>query len=565
MVKYIFVTGGVMSGVGKGVTTASIGKLFQFRGYDVEAIKIDPYLNVDPGTLNPIEHGEVYITEEVWEFKPVEGFSLKISEIDQDFGSYERFLGKNMSPEQNITSGQVYLSVILKEREGEFLGHTTQIIPHITDEIKKRIRQVSVRKKPDILITEVGGTVGDIEAMPFLEAIRQFRLEEKKEDTILIHVTYVPYLDTVQQQKSKPSQHSVRTLQGMGLQPDVLVARAKKPLTKDVLQKLSLFSNLPPEAVISNPDIDVIYELPLFFEQQKLGDYLCKISNLPIKKPQLDEWCNIVNLYKNAKEVVRIAVPGKYTQIVDSYISIQEALRHASACSGAKLELQWIDTEPIENDPKALEILGKFDGILLTPGFGSRGTEGMILTAEYAIREGMPYLGICFGCQLLFVAFCRSVLGLEGANSTEIDPNTPHPVVDLLPEQRAIKTKGGTMRLGGHKVILMENTRLKEAYNKTEVIERFRHRYHIMPQYADMAKDAGLIVSATDETGKIINAIELNKDFLIMGVQFHPEFKSRPNLPSPVYLAFIKEALRYQKFKKEGIKTLNTPLEFETP
>ncbi|MBS7279418.1 MAG: CTP synthase [Candidatus Freyarchaeota archaeon] len=549
MVKYIFVTGGVMSGVGKGVTTASIGKLFQFRGYDVEAIKIDPYLNVDPGTLNPIEHGEVYITEEVWEFKPVEGFSLKISEIDQDFGSYERFLGKNMSPEQNITSGQVYLSVILKEREGEFLGHTTQIIPHITDEIKRRIRQVSVRKKPDILITEVGGTVGDIEAMPFLEAIRQFRLEEKKEDTILIHVTYVPYLDTVQQQKSKPSQHSVRTLQGMGLQPDVLVARAKKPLTKDVLQKLSLFSNIPPEAVISNPDIDVIYELPLFFEQQKLGDYLCKISNLPIKKPQLDEWCNIVNLYKNAKEVVRIAVPGKYTQIVDSYISIQEALRHASAYSGAKLELQWIDTEPIENNPKAIERLRKFDGVLLTPGFGSRGTEGMILTAEYAIREGMPYLGICFGCQLLFVAFCRSVLGLEGANSTEIDPNTPYPVVDLLPEQRAIKTKGGTMRLGGHKVILMENTRLKEAYNKTEVIERFRHRYHIMPQYAEMAKDAGLIVSATDETGKIINAIELNKDFLIMGVQFHPEFKSRPNLPSPVYLAFIKEALRYQKLK----------------
>ncbi|MBS7252134.1 MAG: CTP synthase, partial [Candidatus Freyarchaeota archaeon] len=389
----------------------------------------------------------------------------------------------------------------------------------------------------------------DIEAMPFLEAIRQFRLEEKKEDTILIHVTYVPYLDTVQQQKSKPSQHSVRTLQGMGLQPDVLVARAKKPLTKDVLQKLSLFSNIPPEAVISNPDIDVIYELPLFFEQQKLGDYLCKISNLPIKKPQLDEWCNIVNLYKNAKEVVRIAVPGKYTQIVDSYISIQEALRHASAYSGAKLELQWIDTEPIENNPKAIERLRKFDGVLLTPGFGSRGTEGMILTAEYAIREGMPYLGICFGCQLLFVAFCRSVLGLEGANSTEIDPNTPYPVVDLLPEQRAIKTKGGTMRLGGHKVILMENTRLKEAYNKTEVIERFRHRYHIMPQYAEMAKDAGLIVSATDETGKIINAIELNKDFLIMGVQFHPEFKSRPNLPSPVYLAFIKEALRYQKLK----------------
>jgi CTP synthase len=549
MVKYIFVTGGVMSGVGKGVTTASIGKLFQFRGYKVEAIKIDPYLNVDPGTLNPIEHGEVYITEEVWEFKPVEGFSLKISEIDQDFGSYERFLGENMSPEQNITSGQVYLSVILKEREGEFLGRTTQIIPHITDEIKRRIRQVAIKKKPDILITEVGGTVGDIEAMPFLEAIRQFRLEEKKEDTILIHVTYVPFLDTVQQQKSKPSQHSVRTLQGMGLQPDIIVARAKKPLVKEVLQKLSLYSNLPPEAVISNPDIEVVYELPLFFERQKLGDYLCKVSNLPVREPKFDEWCNIVNLYKDAKEVVRIAVPGKYTQIVDSYISIQEALKHASAYSGAKLELQWIDTEPLENEPKAVGILKKFDGILLTPGFGSRGTEGMIQTAEYAIKEGIPYLGICFGGQLLFIAFCRSVLGLTGANSTEIDPNTKYPVVDLLPEQRAIKSKGGTMRLGGHKVLLMENSKLREAYGKSEVIERFRHRYHIMPQYAEMAEDAGLKVSARDETGKIINAIELDKNFIV-GVQFHPEFKSRPNHPSPIYLAFIKEALKYKKSKK---------------
>ncbi len=555
MVKYIFVTGGVMSGVGKGVTTASIGKLFQFRGYNVDAIKIDPYLNVDPGTLNPIEHGEVYITEEVWEFEPAEDFSLKISEIDQDFGTYERFLGKNMSPEQNITSGQVYLSVILKEREGKFLGRTTQIIPHITDEIKRRIRQVAKRKNPGILITEVGGTVGDIEAMPFLEAIRQFRIEEKKEDTILIHVTYVPFLDTVQQQKSKPSQHSVRTLQGMGLQPDVIVGRGEKPLTKEVLQKLSLFSNLPLEAVISNPDIDVVYELPLFFEEQKLGDYLCRISNLPIKEPKIDEWRSIVNLYKNTEEVVRIAVPGKYTQIVDSYISIQEALRHASACSGAKLELCWVDTEPIEKDHRAIENLKKFDGILLTPGFGSRGTEGMILTAEYAIKEEIPYLGICFGCQLLFVAFCRSVLGLTGANSTEIDSNTPYPVVDLLPEQRAIKAKGGTMRLGGHKIFLTENSRLKEAYGKSEVverhevIERFRHRYHIIPKYAEMAEDAGLRVSARDETGKIINAIELNKDFLIMGVQFHPEFKSRPNLPSPVYLAFIKEALRYQKSK----------------
>ncbi len=540
------VTGGVMSGIGKGVTTASIGKLFQFRNYDVEVIKIDPYLNVDPGTLNPVEHGEVYITEEVWEFRPVKGFKLTISEIDQDFGTYERFLGKFISPEQNITSGQIYLTVILQERRGEFLGRTIQIIPHITDEIKRRIRGVAEKKKPDILLIEVGGTVGDIEAMPFLEAIRQFRLEEGKGNTALVHVTYVPFLETVQQQKSKPTQHSVRALQGMGLQPDIIVCRSEEPLSEDVRRKLSLYCNVPPEAVISNPNMEVIYKLPLLFEEQRLGEYLCKILSLPPRKPSLEKWSRLVSLYENARETVRIAMPGKYTQIVDSYISINEAIRHAAASLGAKPSIEWIDTTSFEEDPGSVEVLENFDGILLTPGFGMRGVEGMILSAEYAIERRIPYLGICFGGQLLFVAFCRSILGLKNANSSEVNPSAPHLVVDLLPEQRKLRNKGGTMRLGGHKVYLVRGTKLWDAYKQDVVVERFRHRYHIIPEYARKAEEAGMKVSAYDETGRIINAIEL-EDGWIVGVQFHPEFKSRPDNPSPVYKAFIRESLKRRK------------------
>ena len=540
------VTGGVMSGIGKGVTTASIGKLFQFRNYDVEVIKIDPYLNVDPGTLNPVEHGEVYITEEVWEFRPVKGFKLTISEIDQDFGTYERFLGKFISPEQNITSGQIYLTVILQERRGEFLGRTIQIIPHITDEIKRRIRGVAEKKKPDILLIEVGGTVGDIEAMPFLEAIRQFRLEEGKGNTALVHVTYVPFLETVQQQKSKPTQHSVRTLQGMGLQPDIIVCRSEEPLSEDIRRKLSLYCNVPPEAVISNPNMEVIYKLPLLFEEQRLGEYLCKILSLPPRKPSLEKWSRLVSLYENARETVRIAMPGKYTQIVDSYISINEAIRHAAASLGAKPSIEWIDTTSFEEDPGSVEVLENFDGILLTPGFGMRGVEGMILSAEYAIERRIPYLGICFGGQLLFVAFCRSILGLKNANSSEVNPSAPHLVVDLLPEQRKLRNKGGTMRLGGHKVYLVRGTKLWDAYKQDVVVERFRHRYHIIPEYARKAEEAGMKVSAYDETGRIINAIEL-EDGWIVGVQFHPEFKSRPDNPSPVYKAFIRESLKRRK------------------
>ena len=545
MTKYIFVTGGVMSGIGKGVTSASIGKLFQFRNYDVSIIKIDPYLNVDPGTLNPVEHGEVFVTEEVWDFQPVEGGPLyRISEIDQDFGTYERFLGKDLHPSANITSGQIYLSVILKERFGTFLGKTIQIIPHITEEIKARIREIA-QNGCDILITEIGGTVGDIEAMPFLEAIRQFRIEEPENDTALVHVTLIPYSESVGELKTKPTQHSVRVLQGLGLQPDIIVGRAKMFLPDSVKKKISLYCNVPESAVISNPELETIYELPLIFETQGLGNYLSNnLLSMVAPKPELSKWEEIVDFYKKPKQVINIAMPGKYIDISDSYVSINEALKHAAAKLGKKIQITWLDTEEFEENPESINKLKNYDGILMTPGFGRRGVEGMILSASYAIKENIPYLGICFGAQILFCAFCRDYLGLEDASTTEIMPETCNPVVDLLPEQRSIKEKGGTMRLGAHKIVLKENTLLSEAYNGQNIIkERFRHRFHIMPDYTKKADKKGLKVSAHDETGKIINAIEIENKKWIVGVQFHPEYKSRPDEPSPLYVSFIKNCI----------------------
>jgi len=546
--KYIFITGGVVSGLGKGVVTASIGKLLQFRGFKVDAIKIDPYLNVDPGTLNPIEHGEVFVCEKVWEFEPAPGYKFRIAEIDQDFGTYERFLDKNMHPRNNITSGQIYLSVILKERVGEYLGKTIQVIPHITDEIKRRIRNVVEKEKPDVLLVEVGGTVGDIEAMPFLEAIRQFRLEEGPGNTILVHVTLVPYLETIRQLKTKPTQHSVKALQSMGLQPDIIIGRSTNPLTPDVKNKISLFCNVPPEAVISDPTLEVVYELPLYFEKQGLGDYIVKLLNLekrPLIKERYSEWEKMVSLYKAPKKTITIAMPGKYVMITDSYISINEALKHAGAFNGVKVKIIYLDTEQYEKDEEKLkEDLERVDGILLTPGFGSRGVEGMIKVAEYAILKDKPFLGICFGAQLLFVAFARLIAGLKDANSTEVDPNTPHPVVDLLPEQKKIGFKGGTMRLGAHPILLEKDSRLFEAYGKELIYERFRHRYHIMVNYARKFSKLGLAVSAWDPEKRIVNAIEIKNKKWIVGVQFHPEFKSRPYRPSPIYLAFIKNIIK---------------------
>jgi len=555
--KFVFVTGGVMSGIGKGVVTASIGKVLQFRGFKISAIKVDPYLNVDPGTLNPTEHGECFVTEKVWDFKPVPGSDeriYKISEIDQDFGTYERFLGIEIHPSHNITSGQIYLSTILAERKGKFLGRTVQIIPHCTNMIKDRLLEIAKTEDLDVLLIECGGTVGDLESSLFLEAFRQLKLEMPKNHTVLVHVTLVPYSKAVGQQKSKPTQHSVKMLQSAGLQPDILVCRSEKNLEEDIKKKISLFSNLPTQAVFSNPDLETVYELPILFESQKLGDVICELLDLKAKLvafseiTNYSEWEKLVNLIKNTKNTIKIGMPGKYFNISDSYISINDALEHAAVNQGYKTVLKMINI--MENTDIEKE-LSDCDGILLTPGFGDRAVEGMIKSAEYAMDNKIPFLGICFGAQLFFIAFCRKYLGLPESNSTEINPKTSCPVIDLLDSQKQVNEMGGTMRLGGQKIIIQEGTRLYDAYGEKEIVERFRHRFHINSAYISEETAAkGLKVSSRDETGQIINSIELNRsDHFMVGTQFHPEFKSRPYKPSKIYVAFIKECIEFKKKK----------------
>ena len=554
--KFVFITGGVMSGIGKGVATASIGKVLQFRGFKVSVVKIDPYLNVDPGTLNPIEHGECFITEDIWDFQPVlesDERSYRISEIDQDFGTYSRILGIEMHPSHNITSGQIYLSTILSERKGRFLGKTVQLIPHVTDIIKERLMEIAESEELDVLLIECGGTVGDLESSIFLEAFRQIKLEYPKR-TAFVHVTLIPYSHAVGQQKSKPTQHSVKMLQSMGLQPDIIIGRSEKSLDHDIKRKISLYSNVPDNAVISNPDLEVVYELPLLFEEQGLGDLICELIDLKAKLVSYNEvtnyseWVKMVELFKNANKYIIIGMPGKYFNISDSYISINVAIEDAAAHQGYKTKLKMIN---IDENTNIEEQLKDCDGILLTPGFGERAVEGMIKSAEYAMENKIPFLGICFGAQLFFVAFCRKYLGLKGANSTEIDRKTPYPVVNLLESQKEITEKGGTMRLGAQRIIVDKYTKLYEAYKEKEIFERFRHRYHIQECFiTEEAKNKGLLVSSRDETGRIINSIELNrKDHWMVGTQFHPEFKSRPYKPSPLYFDFIKACITLTRSK----------------
>ena len=554
MPKFIFVTGGVLSGIGKGHTTASIAKLLQFRGYEIDLVKIDPYLNVDPGTLNPIEHGEPFITDQIFEFSPAPSFEYRSAEVDQDFGTYERFIGRAIHPRNNITSGQVYLCVILQERLGTFLGKTVQIIPHITNEIKRRLRDVGAAVKGlDVVMVEIGGTVGDIEAAPFLEAIRQFRLEEQSCDTLLVHVTLVPLLPTVGELKTKPTQHSVKQLQALGLQPDIIIARSQVPLTEEARRKIALHSNVAPEAVISNPDLDEIYELPLKFYEQGLDAIILQRLELMARPPGgMAAWKEVVDQFMNPTTQLRIAMPGKYVAMTDTYVSINEALRSAGAHQGADVTIDMVDAEMLGSTNEAKEKLQTYDGMLLTPGFGTRGTEGMIRSAWIAVEEDFPFLGICFGAQLLFVALCRYALGMKKANSTELDPKTPYPVVDLLPEQREVEEKGGTMRLAGHPVHIKASTKLRSIYKKSQVRERFRHRYHLMSEAAKKAEDIGLVVSATDKTGHIINAIELSNKFWMVGVQYHPEYTSRPDLPHPLYYSFIEAMLKRKLSKGQG-------------
>lgn len=545
--KFVFITGGVLSGIGKGVTTAAIAKLLQFRGYNIRIIKIDPYLNIDPGTLNPIEHGEVFVTDQTWVFSPVDGVDFTISEIDLDFGTYERFTGMEVHPSQNITSGQIYMSVILEERKGGFLGRTVQIIPHITDRIKQRIWDV-IKKEPvpDILLVEIGGTVGDIEAMPFLEASRQLIREVGKNQVAVVHVTLVPYIKSVGEFKTKPTQHSVRTLQSLGLQPDIMVCRSEKPLTKSAKAKIALFCNVPEEQVISNPDISIIYQLPLSFEEEGLGQILVTLFALESHNPNTESWQNIVQSFKTPENRVVIAMPGKYTTLGDSYKSINEALAHAAAVCNAQVEIKWIETDERATEECLTEDLSDVDGILLTPGFGSRGVEGMICAATLALQSNIPLLGICYGAQLSTVAFAREAMGWKGANTTEVDPDSLYPVVDLLDEQKLTEDKGGTMRLGGHEVVIKEGTRLHKLYGKNQVRERFRHRFHLIERYLNKMSEKGLIVAAYDSTRRIINAIELANHPFWVGVQYHPEFTSRPGNPHPLYLGLIRAALEYK-------------------
>ncbi|MCS7111807.1 MAG: CTP synthase [Sulfolobales archaeon] len=531
MIKYVFITGGVLSSVGKGVTTASVALLFQSMGYSVTIIKVDPYINVDAGTMNPYAHGEVFVTEDG-------------GETDLDIGHYERFLNKNLGKKNNITTGQIYYSVIMRERKGEFLGATVQIIPHVTNEIKSRIKEVAKEDKVDIVFVEIGGTVGDIEGLPFLEAARQMRLEEGFNNTAFIHVALVPSLRTTGEQKTKPVQHSVQELRRIGIQPDIIVARCEKPLTSEARAKIALFSNVPPEAVISNYDVSNIYEVPLILYEQGMHLILAERLKLPVLNVKMDQWINLVERLNKSSKTLEIAMIGKYTKLRDSYISIVEAIKHSSAHLGVKPIFRWIESTDIEDGKiKIDEEFNKFRGALILPGFGKRGSEGKISSLRYLREHNIPTLGICFGFQLMAIEVARNILGLSGANSSELDSNVQHPIVDLLPSQQGLSLVGGTMRLGSKLIKLVKGTMVYNAYGVEYVMERHRHRYGVNSKYLESLEAAGFISSGISVEDSVIEYMELKYNKFYVGTQAHPEFKSRLLQPSPIYTYFLKHAL----------------------
>lgn len=548
--KLLFITGS-LSGIGKGTIAASIATILKFYGYDVTIAKVDPYINVDAGLMNPHEHGEVYVLDEIWEFKPTRnGPTYRICEVDQDFGTYERFLHQNLHPSHNITSGQIYLTVILKERAGEYLGRTVQLIPHVTNEIKRRI--LDIAKKHEITIVEIGGTVGDYEASVYLEAIRQLRFELPPQTVMIVHVVWVPFLKTIGEFKTKPAQQSFRLLRESGLACDAIIARIDKTdLSKEARRKLSLYSNIPPSGVFVAPNVDIIYELIFVLMKQKIHNYIFDILGLherQYNEELIDHWIAFIQSLKQANKQISVALVGKYTKMRDTYISIMEALRHAGAKCGIRPEISIVDSEIVEKHGGD-DVLFKYDAIILTPGFGKRGTEGMIETARYALFEKVPFLGICFGAQLATVAAARFLAGLKDANSTEIDPSTPYPVVDILPEQKSVHHLGGTMRLGGMEIDIFEDTILYQLYGSKTAKERFRHRYHIMWEFAKKLSKHGYIISAVDKQ-KRIAAFEVKNHPFYIGVQYHPEYSSRPLKPHPLFVALIKEAFRIKKGKE---------------
>lgn len=537
MPKYIFVTGGVLSGVGKGVTTASIAMLLQSMGYNVTAIKIDPYINVDAGTMNPYAHGEVFVTDDG-------------GETDLDIGHYERFLGKNLSKKNNITTGQVFLSVITKERKGEYLGQTVQIIPHVTNEIKSLIREVVKEDNVDIALIEIGGTVGDIESLPFLEAVRQMRLEEGISNTFFVHVALTPTLKATGEQKTKPVQHSVQELRRIGIQPDMIVVRCEKPLVDEARRKIALYSNVPIEYVISNHDVEIIYEVPLILHEQGVPKLIAQKLELDYREPDLSKWIDFVNRLKKAKIDITIAMIGKYTKLRDSYLSIIEALKHASATTGVKPHLRWIESSELEDlDIKEIgKQIADVDAAIILPGFGKRGAEGKIKAIRYLRENDIPTFGICFGFQLMVIEFARNVIGLKDANSVELDPSTHQPVVDLLPSQRNIGFLGGTMRLGARAIKLLKGSYVYKAYGRDIIIERHRHRYTVNMKYIDLFESCGFRISgiSEDKDGDVVEFMELVSNKFFIGTQAHPEFRSKPLNPSPIFVFFLETVMNYK-------------------
>ena len=538
-VKYVFVTGGVVSGLGKGITAASLGRLLKARGFQVTMQKFDPYINIDPGTMNPIQHGEVFVTDDG-------------TETDLDLGHYERFIDESLDKNSNVTTGKIYWSVLQKERHGDFGGGTVQVIPHITNEIKGRFYRAKSPDEDRIAIIEVGGTVGDIESQPFLESIRQFQHDVGHENAILIHVTLIPYLKASGEMKTKPTQASVKELQGMGIQPDVLVCRSEYPLTDDLRAKIALFCNVPVSHVLQNLDVEYLYEAPLAMEREKLADVVMQSLGLEKRKPDLTDWEEMVENLRHPDKTVNIAMVGKYTQLHDAYLSVVEALKHGGIACKAKVEITWIDSEEL-NEKNLDQRLYSVDGILVPGGFGGRGTEGMILAAQYARVHKIPYLGICLGMQMAIVEFARHVLGYEDANSIELDPETTHPVIALMPDQERVEDLGGTLRLGSYPCVLQDGSLSLELFGKKEIQERHRHRYEVNNAYREELAAKGMTIAGTSPDGHIVEMIEIPANPFFVGPQGHPEFKSRPNHAHPLFRGFIKAAADKKQQKEETL------------
>lgn len=527
--KYIFVTGGVVSGLGKGITAASLGRLLKARGFKITAQKLDPYINVDPGTMSPYQHGEVFVTEDG-------------AETDLDLGHYERFIDENLNKFSNLTTGKVYSNVLEKERRGEYLGQTVQVIPHITNEIKNFIYSVGEKSQADVVITEIGGTVGDIESQPFLEAIRQVSLEVGSENCIFIHVTLVPYLKSSGEHKSKPTQHSVKELRSIGINPDIIVLRCDEHIDESIFKKIALFCNVKPDCVIENITLPVLYQAPLMLEKNNFSDIVCRELHLQSKESDMSEWMDMIDRIESRSKEVQIALVGKYVQLHDAYISVAEALNHAGYENAAKVNIKWVDAELV-TEYTVKELLGDCDGILVPGGFGDRGIEGKIMAAKYARENDVPYLGICLGMQTAVIEFARNVLKLDDANSGEFNEESNNKVIDLMPDQQSVVSKGGTMRLGAYPCKIKADSIMSKAYGRSEIHERHRHRYEFNNDFRTEFEEQGMTVTGTSPNGMLVEAVEIPQNKFYIGVQYHPEFKSRPQSAHPLFRDFVKASI----------------------